>query len=206
MLYFLAFALIPVLVIGTINYFQAKASNTNSAFDTLRGQENISKVFIQDKIKTLGNVGKQSATSSLVKDYVKTINDSKQDAVAKDKIKAAFKEMNGDFPYYENIALTDKNGKTILDNTGKLENQDLGQMNYFTGAKNDNKIYISPVKKSITTGNPVIVISEPIVIDNQFQGILLQSVDLTAISKDLLTNMTIGKDGQMFVIENESIR
>ena len=203
MLYFLAFALIPVLIIGTINYFQAKISNMNSAFSTLQGQENLGKVFIQDKIETIGDIGKQNAASSLVKDYVKTINDFKQDNSAKDNIKSTFKEINKDFPYYANIALTDKNGKCIVDNEGSLETKDLGQENYFTGVKNNNKTYISPVKKSATTGNPVIVISEPIVVDNQFQGILLQSVDLTAISKDILANMVIGKAGDIYVIQND---
>lgn len=203
MLYFLSFALIPVIVIGAINYFETKVSNMNSAFDTLQGQENLSKVFIQDKIKTIGNIGKQNAASNLIEDYMKTINNSRQDDAAKDSIKATFKEMNQDFPYYANIALIDKNGKCIVDNEGSLETKDLGQENYFAGAKNNNKTYISPVKKSATTGNPVIVISEPIIVDNQFQGILLQSVDLTNISKDLLTNMTIGKAGDIYVIEND---
>jgi methyl-accepting chemotaxis protein len=203
MLYFLAFALIPILIIGTINYFETKVSNMNSAFDTLSGQENLSKISIQDKINTMASIGKQNASSNLIRDYVKTINDSKQDDASKNNIRNSFKELNSDFAYYANIALTDKNGKCIVDNVGTLENKDLGQTNYFMGAKNDNKTYMSPVKKSETTGNPVIIISEPIVVDNQFQGILLQSIDLTNMSKDLMKNIAIGKTGNVFVIQND---
>ncbi|UZW14503.1 methyl-accepting chemotaxis protein [Clostridium pasteurianum] len=203
MVCFLAFALIPILIIGTINYFQTRLSNINSAFDTLRAQENLSKISIQDKINTIAAMGKKDSSNTIIRNYMKTINNSKKDDTLKNNIKDGFKSTKEDFSYYANIALTDKNGKCTVDASGILENMDLAKNDYFIKAKEDSKTYISSVKKSQSTGNPVIVISEPIFVDNQFQGVLLQSIDLTNMSQNLINSISIGKTGGVFVVEND---
>lgn len=122
MAYFLAFALVPILIIGIINYFETRVSNVNYAFDTLKAQENISKVSIQDKINTIVGIGEKDAASVSIKNYVKTVNEAKQDDVSKNNIKTDFKNITNNFKYYANIALTDKNGVGIADAAGGLEN------------------------------------------------------------------------------------
>lgn len=203
MAYFLAFALVPILIIGIINYFETRVSNVNYAFDTLKAQENISKVSIQDKINTIVGIGEKDAASVSIKNYVKTVNEAKQDDVSKNNIKTDFKNITNNFKYYANIALTDKNGVGIADAAGGLENQNLSENDYFTKSKESKKTYISQVKKSKTTGKPVIVISEPIFVDNQFQGILLQSIDLTIMSQNLVDNISMGKTGSLFAMQDD---
>ncbi|MCY6370004.1 methyl-accepting chemotaxis protein [Clostridium ganghwense] len=197
---FIAFALIPVIVAGIIIYETSHKDGIADAKVNLQNQQKFAKKSIENVMELIQKVGRQTAKKNILNEYMYSINLGQEDVFKGSKVKESFEDMMKDYGYQENIAILDIKGKCVVDGTGDLKSKDLSKVIYFMEVMKNKKTYISPVKSSIVTGNPIIVIAEPILdVTNQISGVLMQVVDLTKISEMYIDNIKIGDTGYIFI-------
>jgi methyl-accepting chemotaxis protein len=204
LVYFLGFALIPTLVGGIVSYVETTNSNINTAYTTLSSEEKLAEVAIKSKVNSEENLARQVSSDVPVSQYVTKYNSGSNDANLKQSVNSEFSDILKNNDDLENIAITDKNGVCIASGINSLEGTNLSQMNYFINAKNNNSTYVSPVKKSIVTGNPIVVVSTPILDgNNNFIGIVLESVSLKDLSKSFIDNTSIDNTGEFYIVQTD---
>ncbi|AEE95268.1 methyl-accepting chemotaxis protein [Mahella australiensis] len=96
----------------------------------------------------------------------------------------------------ENYIFVDKNGKGIDDKSGIL---DISDREYFKQAKTTLKPTISEVLQSKITGNNIVVIAVPVVVNNGFQGLLAATIKIDAIL-ELMNDIWVADSGYGYLL------
>ena len=107
------------------------------------------------------------------------------------------------YSYYANIFLADKSGDLIAasdpDAVGKLN---VGDRNYFKTSMQGQET-ISEAIVSRATGEPVFVISAPVVMQEEVQGVLLATVRIEAFASQFIDPIKVGEQGYAFVYDDD---
>lgn len=201
---FTSFAIIPLIVAGILIFSINNKISVENAKNTLINQEKSVKISLENLETIMEKIGNEMSYSTNTIDYLIELNSSKMNPTAEAIIINEFKRYQIHYGFYENIVLIDKNGVGLLDAVGAISGKDLSNMNYFTEVKKQKRIYISPVKESITTKKPVFVIAEP-VLDNsgELLGVIAQTIDLRLLSRQYLANNKVGETGYIYIIQND---
>lgn len=201
---FTSFAMVPLLLAGIIIYFVNKDISIKEAGQTLANQEKSIKVSFEQLENLIEKIGSQMSYSRNTIDYSMDANSGKYDINKEAVILNEFKRYQNEYGFYENIALINKDGIGVLDSLDMLKGKDLSNMDYFIRVKENKRIYVSPVKQSITSKKPIFVVAEPI-LDNSgdFQGIIIQSVDLNRISQQYIANSKVEETGYACIIQGD---
>jgi methyl-accepting chemotaxis protein len=114
-------------------------------------------------------------------------------------------KLKSDYGYYEDIAVTDRNGLIIAANTkaiaGKLN---VAERDYFKAAMS-GKIFISKVAKSKNTGNAMFCIAAPIKVYDQTSGVLFGVINVSSFSEKFIDPIKIGKSGYGYLFDQDGV-
>lgn len=105
--------------------------------------------------------------------------------------------------YYELVAIADTDGK-IVASSGDLykKNVNISDRSYFRQSIKGEKSF-SEVIISKASGNPVYVISAPLIKNRKISGIVLGSVNLEYMGKAFMDPIKIGTTGYMYAIDEK---
>ena len=201
--FFTIFALLPLILFGFISNYMVK---TNTFKDSTENLENITTSTsnsIGDVVDLLKNISVDISVRDDVNKYLTTINANGSSAEEKEKLTASFKSDVGRFSNFETLLLLDKKGTVIIDSLESLVGKDLSVMDYYTSLRETKKLQISRVKKSIASGNPICVIAVPILKNNELDGTLLATMNLTTISNAYIKDVKVGNGGSVFIIQDD---
>ncbi|BBO71129.1 methyl-accepting chemotaxis protein [Desulfosarcina alkanivorans] len=111
---------------------------------------------------------------------------------------ARFKE---EYRYYENICMADANGELIASADAAI----IGKINvserpYFQKAM-QGEVFVSSVLKSKGSGNPVFMISAPVVEKDKTVGVLFGVLDINVVTGLFVDPIKIGQSGYAFIFD-----
>ena len=102
--------------------------------------------------------------------------------------------------YFETLVLTDASGSAIAsNNTDATGNLDVTATTYFKNAL-AGEVGISKVQKSPVSGRPVVVISNPVIMNKKIEGVLLSFVDIMNLGTKYIKPLKIGQTGFGYLI------
>ena len=108
-------------------------------------------------------------------------------------------------PFYENVFLADSGGKLFLDSIGgKSVGIDLMAMEVFRANvehARQGEVWIGEVTKSPATGRPVVLITAPIMAENQFAGILGTPIELANFSDNFVGKYRLQGSGYLYMFD-----
>ncbi|PKN24995.1 MAG: methyl-accepting chemotaxis protein [Deltaproteobacteria bacterium HGW-Deltaproteobacteria-21] len=190
-----------ILGMGTsalISYYRAKTALVSAISGQLTqvtesAMINISS-WLSDRKLDVSNWSKQPIFASALKDTF-------VGQAARKPAAQQLAEMKKDYIYYENLCLVARTGDILAasDETliGKLN---LKEAKHFQTALEGN-ISSSEVSKSPVTGNPVFSIAAPIREKDSITGVLLGMLDMSAMSKQFVEPIKVGKSGYAYVMQ-----
>jgi C4-dicarboxylate-specific signal transduction histidine kinase len=201
-IYFSIFALVPILLMSLIVYNIAQKTNLEDAYANLTLNATLIKdgyAAIMDNIK-----GMQDYLVSDVR-YGQFLTG--EDDTLRDVLLTRMTQSSQVFPEVESIFITDINGRVVLDsNNNATEGNDFSDREYFRRVKQTGRITFSLGLKSANTGNPVIVVVDPVTaVNGSTVGYLAFIVDLSTISNELITDAKILDTGSAIAIETATM-
>jgi hypothetical protein len=151
-----------VLGMGTstvVSYLKARTALegeiTSQLAQVTESTQKVIDVWVKNRTLDVSNWSRQ-------KIYATALKKSFIGKAARKSANAELARLKGDYKYYEDICVANKEGLVISASNGKIINKiDVRERTYFQESMGD-KIYVSGVLKSKGTGNPVFVVSAPI--------------------------------------------
>lgn len=113
------------------------------------------------------------------------------------------KIWSGNSEYYELIGLADTNGDLVASSGDSYKkNINVKDRSYFKQSIKGEKSF-SEVINSKASGNPVYVISAPIIKNGAVKGIVFSAVSLAYMGKTFLDPIKVGKTGYMYATDSK---
>ncbi|MCD4762335.1 hypothetical protein K8R32_05260, partial [bacterium] len=202
-LYLLTIVLLTVIGLFVSSTWQItqnmKRETINSANEALAAVA-VSRVeHIKTLIKHIKIDVETFATGNIFKDIVnEEIKDMDHDKII-EQTRRRMKTLMEAEPQIKRIRILDKNGNIAMSN---IENDIVGNEDVFAEAK--AKICIGEVHISARTGQKVINISSPILLEDKFAGVLVITFDFEKINKVVENRSGLGETGETYLINKES--
>lgn len=204
-LLFTAFALIPIIIAGSIVYFKVSNTSMTNAMDTVVNEQKFAMQSIQNIIMMTENVGNETSYDRQVIDFLQ--NKSVSGNIAEDgkTLNSKLSGMVSSYGVFENIMLLDQNGVCIADGdyANSKTGENMSSMTAFKMAMSSGVEYISKIEKSQYSGNPVLNIGFPIKIQSTVLGVLVQAIDIKKLSTKYIGKIELVNDGFLFVMESD---
>lgn len=200
---FIAFSLVPLLIAGSIIGITVKSNTYAQTSAMLQLQSNTAKTGISEVITLFEKIGLDISTRNDINNYLNSLKLNTATDIDKNKLITRFQNDLVRYPAFDDLVLLDKNGITILNGKNTLSGKDLSQLEYYIRMIESKSLVVSKAKKSLSTGNPIIVIAIPILENDTIKGSLLICVSLSSLSKNYIENVSIGKKGYMYIVETD---
>lgn len=108
-------------------------------------------------------------------------------------------------PSFENVHLVDRTGLTRASSSlESIDKLNVADRDYFKEAVSGKRV-ISDVLVSRSTGNPIVVIAEPVKSGEAIKGIVIGVVDLHKFSSQFITSTKVLKTGHVFVFDEKGV-
>jgi methyl-accepting chemotaxis protein len=135
--------------------------------------------------------------------YVKAMTQGLMGQAAKRSASERMAHLQEAYEFYANIFLADQKGDVIAASDPKsVGNINIGDRDYFKSSMQGQDA-ISEVLVSRATGLPVFVVSSPVKMQGEIQGVLLATVRINAFSKRFIEPIKIGEEGYAFVYDKD---
>lgn len=200
---FIAFSLIPLLIAGSIIGMSVKSKTYTQTSAMLQLQSNTAKTGISEVINLFKKIGLDISTRNDLNNYLNSLKLNTATDIDKNKLITRFQNDLVRYQAFDDLILLDKNGITILNGKNTLSGKDLSQLEYYIRMSESKSLVVSKAKKSLSTGNPIIVIAIPILENDNMKGSLLICVSLSSLSKNYIEDVSIGKKGYMYIVETD---
>jgi methyl-accepting chemotaxis protein len=106
---------------------------------------------------------------------------------------------------FDTINLVDATGLTVASSSASSVNTlNVSDRAYFKDAI-AGKSTVSQVMQSRTTGQPIVVVAEPIVGDGKVRGIVFGSVSLAAFTEQVVNKIKVFDTGYAFMVDGEGV-
>lgn len=203
--------LISALSIMNLSYY-AKKEYVDTAEQLTNQTAATLEHWIQDQVNFVKQIAKDERIISLCLDP----NDRENHKLAEEYLE----DIHLSYPYYENLPIafkTDKeftliledqefsieNGTFIIDTAN---NDTIGkgglEYTYISQILDGKPYYISRIYKSIWRGNPIFVVSAPIIHDDKIIGVAMVSPQMDYFTKRFVDTVELGETGYMFMIDS----
>ncbi len=204
-LLFTAFALIPVIIAGSIVYLKISSTSLSNAMETVVNEQKFAMQSIQNIVMMTENVGSQTSYDRQVIDFLQKKNTGANVIEEGKAINNKLSSMVSGYGVYENILLLDQNGLVVADGdyAKSKTGQNMSSMTAFKMANSSGLEYISKVEKSQYSGTPVLNISFPIKIQDKIIGVLIQVIDIKLLSEKYIGKIKLVNDGFLFIMEGD---
>lgn len=200
-IFFTAFAIIPLIIAGIIVSSVVQKSNTNDAYERLKEELRMTQNSISDNIEMLKNIALDSQNDELL---IKYLNENSS-AKLKEEVSNRYEKLMKQYGLFANIIIINGNEKRLTDALKSgIENSDTPIPEYVLKSKETKQLVVSSIKKSNSTGKPILAICTPILNSkNDIQGYVTYSVDLEKLSEKYITNTKIGTSGYIYAVDKE---
>jgi methyl-accepting chemotaxis protein len=187
-------------VSSTVSYMFARNALQHTLTDqlvtTLQSLDGVLTAWLKDRKVDLESWGTQ-------KIYNSAVEDSFIGKAARKSANAVLEELRGKYPYYEDISLADAAGEIVSSSNSKV----IGKINvkdrdYFK-ASIDGRVFVSSVKTSKGSGNPVFFISAPVQEKGDVKGVLTGVVNVNAFAALFVEGRQIGDSGYIFIFQDD---
>lgn len=204
-LLFTAFALIPVIIAGSIVFYKVSSTSTTNSKNTVVNEQKFAMKSIQEIVAMIENVGNQTCYDRQVIEFMQKKNQGTSTPEDVKVLNSKLSSMISGYGVFENILLLDPNGISIADGdyVKSKTGQNFSSWNAFKMAKSTGSEYISKVEKSQYTGNPVLLIGFPVKVQNSIIGVLVESIDIKKLSEKYIKQVKLVNDGLLFVLESD---
>lgn len=195
-IFFTAFALVPLLILGTIVCTVVQNSNKNEAYERLKSELSVAQDSMQGTMEMLKKIASDTQNDSMLNSYLS----GNRTPELQTQIIKQYKNKMDQYGVFANIIIRDKD-ETILFDALNTNTKNSDKLDYIAKAKETKKLALSSAKKSTTTGRPVIAIAVPI-LNNQseVEGYAIYSVDLQKLSEKYVTKIKIGGTGYIYAM------
>jgi methyl-accepting chemotaxis protein len=204
-LLFTAFALIPVIIAGSIVYFKISSTSMSNAMSTVVNEQKFAMQSIENIIMMTENVGNQTSYDRQVIEFLQKKSQGTSTAEEGKLLDSKLSTMVSGYDVYENILLLDQNGICVADGdyAKSKTGQNMSSLKAFKLANSSGVEYISQIEKSQYSGNPILNIAFPIKVQNTILGTLVQVIDMKKLSTKYIGNIHLVNDGILYVMESD---
>ncbi len=198
----LALIILGMAVSSYVSYFYSK----NALLDTLTSQM-ASTVNMTERTFSAWVNGTMAdlETWASQKIFQSALEDSFVGRSARKTANASLVDIKTKYPYFEDIRVCNKKGDTVSSsNIAIIGKTNVKDRKYFTETIS-GKNFISQVRISKRTGNPVFFITAPIVQKGEIQGIITGVIDLNSWTKIFVDSQKIGRSGYLYVFQSDGL-
>lgn len=198
---FVIFAIVPLIVSAGIVSSIVQNSNKKEAYARLKEELLVSEQSMNGTIETLKNLALDSQKDVTLIQYFNN-NTSEE---LKEQVSNNYGDQLKRYGVFANIIFISGDEKRLTDGLKSGVDKDKSPMpDYMAKVKETKNLVVSKVRKSNSTGRPIIAICVPILNnDKEIIGYVIYSVDLQKISEKYLTNIKIGSSGYMFALQED---
>ncbi len=202
--------LIPVLllIIGgmgastAISYFNSKKALqeaiTGQITQIAGSTTKLLSSWVRDRKLDVGNWSQQKVYQTALKDSF-VGQAARKTAVG---VLAALKE---NYTFYENLCVATPAGEIVAAaDPAVVGKVNVKERDYFSSSL-AGKTFVSDVIQSKGTGNPVFVISAPIVEKTEVEGVFFGVVDLNTFSAEFIKPIKVGKTGYAYIYRKDGM-
>ncbi|AGX44691.1 methyl-accepting chemotaxis protein [Clostridium saccharobutylicum] len=196
---FTSFAIIPIIIAGIVISCVVQNSNKNEAYVRLKEELSVAQNSMEGNIEMLKNIALDSQNDELLTNY---LNNSSS-AELKGNVSDEYKSVMDRYGLFSNIIIHSIDEKPLTDaKKSGIEDKPYDVPDYMDKAKQTKQLVISGVRKSRTTGEPILAICNPILSsDKQILGYIIYSINLSKLSEKYITNIKMGSSGYMYAMD-----
>ncbi len=187
-LYFLGISMIPLLTVSILAYIQSQNALREKTIEQLDEAAKNNSANITDWLESRKKDLKVMSSNARIQ--------SMDPAAAK----SAIDQFYSGWGRYETIAVVDTTGLSIATNNDTQ--MDLSDRAYVKDALKGNVVISQPVI-SKATGNLIIAIAAPVIVESKTVGVVLATVPTTYIA-NLMSNAQLGKTGEAYLVNSDS--
>lgn len=191
---------IPVIVLGFMSYSMASNSLQETIEQQLEDTTRQTAQAIAGDLEAARGMLSIMATNEALAQVTLGNSDPELNSQAFTYLSNLQKE-NSDL--FENLILTDAQGRGVMDNTNINSTTDYAQRGYVQKAL-QGSVSHSDVISSMVTGNTVVAVGQPIKLGNEVVGVLIGSINFNQIVKHA-ENVKIGENGYAYMIDNTGL-
>lgn len=199
MLLFLALISIPMIVLGISTYVNASNALETSNESAIEATARDTAKAIQQEIESIQRLLQLSTIDASVVRMFTEPSEASRDELF-EYVQSMY-EANSDL--FESVVVVDNNKLAFMTNGNRDAEIDVSDRDYAPIVLGGQSV-ISDVLTSKATGNQVIVVAEPIVIDGQVQGAMLGTFLFSNIVK-YVDAIQVGENGYGYMINDQGV-
>ncbi|MDY6955041.1 MAG: cache domain-containing protein, partial [Thermodesulfobacteriota bacterium] len=115
---------------------------------------------------------------------------------------AQFAKFQADYPYLEQIALADAEGRIVAASDVRLKERNVADRVYFQNPV-EGEVVIGDVEKSALSENPVFFMSVAVGEKEEAGGILFCAVDMAYFDKTFIDPVEVGQSGYAYIYQED---
>lgn len=198
--------MIPTIMLLTVmasaisgtSYFIARSSLTDKAQQQVRDTSNhVTKQISLWLKERAADIEGYSHTKA----FIDASSDNTQD-IREEASKLLEKNWQGNSDYYELIGIADTNGDLVASSGESYKKKiNIKERSYFAQSMKGERSF-SEVILSKASGNPVYVISSPLIKEGKVAGVIFSAVSVAYMGKAFMDPIKIGKTGYMYATDS----
>ena len=154
--------------------------------------------WINDRILDVNSWSRQKVFQTALKD-------SFVGMAARKSANRDLAQIKNEYKYYENICLVNTAGDIVsAADPALIDKEKVTDRSYFQKSIK-GQAFVSEVKKSKNSGNPVFIISAPVFEKDQVAGIFFGVVDTNHFNQQFVDPIKIGRTGYAFMFKSDGI-
>ncbi|NLH48144.1 MAG: methyl-accepting chemotaxis protein [Myxococcales bacterium] len=197
-------AIVPIilLTVGVMAYLSYNRSSNN----IMSLQEERTMVIVQKTLQDLEVwLNDRKGQAEIYSNADVFINACLGENLETAKQKLAVYHSNA--PYLESMFVARPDGTVFIDSLGgKMAGQKIGQVPQFQAnldKARQGETWVGALGHSLATNKPVIMLTAPIMRDNQLIGIIGTPIEALYLSKQFISNVKVGETGYIYVLESD---
>jgi GAF domain-containing protein/HAMP domain-containing protein len=195
------FALLPVLITGTVAAYISSQGLRNASFDQLESISTLKIEQIRSWLVVLQNNLDLIFATSNVRDNVQQLLNGGSTAQEVDRValRNSLANYNATAGYFTEVFVMDRDGKIILSTDETQEGKIQASQAYFLEGQKGR--YINPPTYDVSLASFSIVIVQPYVNNsNQIIGVLAGRVNLSTLNDIMLQRAGLGETGETYIV------
>jgi signal transduction histidine kinase len=222
--WFLAIALVPLLIVGTISYFYGKKIAIEKLFNHLVSENDLRKEHIKTFLSAKKGRTIDFSSDGFIRDITKKIVNGIEPSHSREKDieKLNYHLIRNKVPLDEDIIeifIVDLNGRVISSSNKELLDSDVSTFDYFQAGKKD--VYISqiynvpdirirdrqPAELTLSTNRDFMAVAAPLKEKSTLEliGVLVNKVDKCALDKILNKRNGLGETGEAYLVNKDKL-
>ncbi len=222
--WFLAIALVPLLIVGTISYFYGKKIAIEKLFNHLVSENDLRKEHIKTFLSAKKGRTIDFSSDGFIRDITKKIVNGIEPSHSREKDieKLNYHLIRNKVPLDEDIIeifIVDLNGRVISSSNKELLDSDVSTFDYFQAGKKD--VYISqiynvpdirirdrqPAELTLSTNRDFMVVAAPLTDKSTLEliGVLVNKVDKCSLDKILNKRSGLGETGEVYLANKDKL-